>query len=229
MSRDPASRSLSLSLRLEGRRAVVIGGGPVAERKVRKLLAAGAAVTVISPAVTPGLAALPVTWLRRPFEPGDTRGALLTVAATGLPEVDGAAAAEAEAEGRLALVAGDGEAGNAALMAELHRGPVTVAVATGGASPALARRIREAIAPVIGPEYGALAHLLGRLRRRLKQQPGLSRADRSHLLRSVALGSALERLARGEAVESLLEEIMKELAAHERQGDPRPAGGAGEA
>lgn len=202
---------LSLSLRLRGRRVVVIGGGPVAERKAHKLLAAGAVVRVISPSITPGLAALGVEWLARRYEPGDTELALLTIAATGNPAVDAQVVAEAEAAGRLVIAAGDGATGNAGLMAEIYRGPISVAVTTGGAAPALARRIREELEPVIGPEYGLLAELLGMLRERLKERPGLSQAERASLLERVVRGQALERLARGETVHELLHEVEKEL------------------
>ena len=73
-------------LRLAGRRCVVVGGGEVAERKVRSLLAAGAQVAVVSPSLTAELAALAVRGeiehAARPYRTGDLAGALLAYAAT---------------------------------------------------------------------------------------------------------------------------------------------------
>src|SRR2546425_5447713 len=83
-------------LDLRGRRCLVVGGGAVGERRVRALLECGARVTVVSPAVTPGLAALAasgrVVNRARSIRQSDLRGCALAVAATGDPLVDGAVA-----------------------------------------------------------------------------------------------------------------------------------------
>src|SRR2546427_2512002 len=85
-------------LDLRGRRCLVVGGGAVGERKVRALLECGARVTVVSPAVTPGLAALVASGRivnrARSFRRSDLRGRALAVAATGDPLVDGAGGGE---------------------------------------------------------------------------------------------------------------------------------------
>ncbi|MGY2084106.1 uroporphyrinogen-III C-methyltransferase [Blastococcus sp. SYSU DS0539] len=101
MTTDRAGEVLHpVGLRLAGRRVVVVGGGAAAHRGVAGLLAAGALVTVVAPAVTPALASLAATgavnWQRRPRTDGDLDGAWFALAATGDPAVDAAVAAEAE-------------------------------------------------------------------------------------------------------------------------------------
>lgn len=153
---------------LEARRTVVIGGGAVAVRKVAGLLAAGAAVTVISPALTPELeqraAAGEVAVQRRPYQPGDLEGAFLVIAATDDPSVNHAVWGEASGRGCLVNVVDDPAHSNFIVPAIVRREEITLAIQTGGASPALARRLRERLAGVIGPEYGVLAGLLTELR-----------------------------------------------------------------
>lgn len=193
---------LMISLKVAGRTALVAGGGPVAARKAEALLQAGARVRVISPTLAPALegmaAAGRVEWVGRGWQPGDTEGAFLVLAATGSPAVDAAVAAEAEAAGRLFCVAGEGERGSFAFTAEVRRGPLTVAVSTGGASPALAARVRQAVEGAVGPEYGELATLMAELRDEVKAAAGLSQAERAALFTAMVDGPALTHLARGD-------------------------------
>ncbi len=166
---------------LEARRTVVIGGGAVAARKVAGLLAAGAAVTVISPALAPELERMAeageVRLLRRPYQPGDLEGAFLVIAATDDPTVNHAVWAEAGRRDCLVNVVDDPAHSNFIVPAIMRRDEITLAISTGGASPALARRLRERLAAVIGPEYGVLAGLLAELRPDLLARfpPGESR------------------------------------------------------
>ncbi|MCX6030912.1 MAG: bifunctional precorrin-2 dehydrogenase/sirohydrochlorin ferrochelatase [Chloroflexi bacterium] len=153
---------------LTSRPAVVIGGGSVAGRKVVALLAADASVTVISPELTPELAALAaagrIASMGRAYRDGDLAGAWLVIAATDDPQVNAAVWAEAERRGCLVNVVDDSTHSNFIVPAVVRRGEVTVAVSTGGASPALARRLKEQFEALIGPEYGNLADLLAELR-----------------------------------------------------------------
>jgi siroheme synthase-like protein len=166
-----------VSLRLDGRPCVVIGGGRIAERKVEALLAAGARVTVIAPEVTPGLAALAETHeiihLPRPVQAGDLRGAFLAIAASDDPGLQRALAAEAEAERVLLNVVDVPRLCTFTFPAVHRQGSVTFAISTGGASPGLARLIRDDLAGHVGPEHARLARLLGRLRQRVA--PGAGR------------------------------------------------------
>jgi precorrin-2 dehydrogenase / sirohydrochlorin ferrochelatase len=148
---------------LAGRPVLVVGGGRVAERKVRGLLAAGAAVRVVSPALTPGLAGLAGAGdLRveaRPWRPGDLAGAVLAVAATGEPAVNRRVAEEGRALGVLVNVVDDPDRGGFTVPAVLRRGDLTVAVATSGRTPGLAGALRRRLEASFGPEWAELVEL----------------------------------------------------------------------
>jgi len=161
-------------LDLRGRRCVVVGGGAIGERKVDSLLAAGARVTLVSPALTPRLAALAAAGLlahrRRLFRRADVRGAALVIAATGVSAVDAAVAAEARRRRALVNVVDRPAECDFILPSVLRRGGLQIAVSTGGRSPALAREIRKRLERVIGPEYAALVERVGRARARARAQ-----------------------------------------------------------
>ena len=143
-------------LDLSGRRCVVVGGGEVANRKARKLLQARAEVVVISPEVRPELESVAAEVHRRPYEDGDLEGAYLAFAATDAREVNAAVAAEAKGRGIPVNVADSPSEGDFALPSVLRRGRLQVAVSTGGASPALARRIRGELEELFGPEWAGV-------------------------------------------------------------------------
>ncbi len=160
--RPAAAQYYLAALDLRGRRCLVAGGGAVARRKVEGLLAAGAEVLVVAPEIEdmPDGAAVE----RRAVRPGDLDGAVLAVCATDDGEVNAALAAEARRRGVLVNVADDPAAGDVAVPAVLRRGGLQIGVSTGGASPALARRLRDELAERVGAEYGPLVALLGELR-----------------------------------------------------------------
>jgi len=191
-------------LRLEGRPCVVIGGGKVAARKVQALLEAGARVRVIAPALCPALEALrsaeDLVYEPRPYQAGDLRGACLAFAATGEPAINAAVFAEAE---RLAIPvnAVDDPAHCTFLVpSRIERPPVAIAVSTGGASPALARHLREVISQAVPAWYGDLAALLGRLRPEVmgSRPPG----EREHLWEALLQGEVPQLLAEGKPDEA---------------------------
>ena len=157
-----------VSLALAGRRAVVVGGGRVAEDKVGGLLTADAQVTVISPVLTPKLEALAaagsITVARRAYMPGDLTGAFLAIAATDDRGANRLVWEEAESRGVLLNAVDDVEHCHFIAPAILRRGDLTVAVSTGGRSPTVAVRLRDRIARLIGPEYEPWLTLLGSLR-----------------------------------------------------------------
>ncbi len=142
-----------LFMDVSGRRCVVVGGGGVASRKARGLLESGARVVVVSPEVTPEIDDMDVTVERRPYAPGDLAGCTLAFAATDSREVNAAVAREAEERGIPVNVADRPAEGDFALPSVLRRGGLQVAVSTGGASPTLARRIRDAMEPSFAAEW----------------------------------------------------------------------------
>jgi siroheme synthase-like protein len=143
----------------------VVGGGPVAVRKARGLLGCAATLTVIAPDVCAAMAELtPLTIERRPYAEGDAGAYRLVVTATGIPAVDAAVFADAEAAGVRVNSADDVEHCSFILPSVHRDGAVTVAVSTGGQSPALASWLRARLAAREGTGLGALAELLGRAR-----------------------------------------------------------------
>jgi cobalt-precorrin 5A hydrolase/precorrin-3B C17-methyltransferase len=130
--------------------AIVVGGGPVGERKVQGLLAAGAQVRLISPAVTARLqaraAAGQIEWLSRPYEPGDLAGAQLVFAATNQRDVNAQIAQEAGELGALCNVADQPNEGNFHVPAVHRRRGLVVAVSSLGESPAKAKQVRDQLA-----------------------------------------------------------------------------------
>jgi siroheme synthase-like protein len=151
-------------LSVHGRRCLVVGGGPVAARKAQGLVGAGAVVTVVAPRIGPGIEAMveagAVRRELRPYRAGEAGRYHVVVTATGDRSVDGTVVDDAVAAGVLVNSADGGRPGTVQLPAVLKRGPVTVAVATGGASPALARWVRDRIADSLPPELATLAVLV---------------------------------------------------------------------
>ena len=159
-------------LDLRGRRCLVVGGGTVGERKVRDLLACGASVTVVSPALTPGLTVLArsaaVAWKPRRFLRTDVRRCRLVIAATGIASVDRVVAQEARRHRALINVVDRPAACDFIVPSVLRRGELQIAVSSGGRSPALAREIRRRLEPQFGPEYAELVERIGRQRARAR-------------------------------------------------------------
>jgi precorrin-2 dehydrogenase/sirohydrochlorin ferrochelatase len=137
-------------LDLHGVPVLVVGAGPVAARKVAGLAAAGASVRVVAPDVSSDLDRDQVDELhQRPYEPGDLDGVRLVVTATGDPEVDAVVAADATAAAIWVNAADQPADCKFILPAVARNGPLTVAVSTDGASPALARRLRDRAAELL--------------------------------------------------------------------------------
>ena len=188
-------------LDLRGRRAVVIGGGAVAEQKVHGLVGAGAHVTVVSTDVTPALGALArrnaIEHKRRPYRRGDLKGAWLAIAATDDRGTNGAVWAEAEQLG-VPLNAVDDLEHCSFIAPAVHReGDITVAVSTAGKSPALAVRLRQRIARLVGRAEARLCELLGELRPGLAERVPDTRA-RTALWYSIVDSDVIDFVRRGD-------------------------------
>src|SRR5687768_14487914 len=161
-------------LDLRGRTCVVIGGGTIATGKVEGLLEAGARVTVIAPRLSPALAALAeagrVRHLARAYEPGDLAQAFLAVGATDDRAANAAVWEEAQARSLLFNAVDDVPHCNFIAPSILRQGDLIVAISTSGKAPALAVRLKEKLAPELGPEYAAFLELAGALREDLATQ-----------------------------------------------------------
>ncbi|MYF05746.1 MAG: bifunctional precorrin-2 dehydrogenase/sirohydrochlorin ferrochelatase [Holophagales bacterium] len=165
-ARPPAYYPVYLSL--AERLVVVKGGGPVAERRVAGLLRCGARVRVVAPELTLELEQRAqggeIEHLARPYRTGDLEGAALAVAEPGEPASDASFFAEAERRGIFVNVEDDLEHCSFIMPALVRRGDLVVAISTSGRAPELAVRLRERLERELGPEYGALLELAGRLR-----------------------------------------------------------------
>jgi siroheme synthase-like protein len=162
-SADPP-RGYPVTLRLAGRPCLVVGGGPAALGRVRGLLAAGAAVTVVAPDVDPGIEDLGVTVERRSYRRGEVAGYRFVVAAAGDAALHAAVHEDAEAAGVWINSVDDPAHCSVTLPAIARRGPLSVAVSTDGTSPALATWLRRRMDDELGPEYEVLVQLLGSAR-----------------------------------------------------------------
>ncbi len=153
-------------LALNGKKAVVIGGGKVAERKAATLIKAGALVEVISPAITKVLRDYRKRGLirhkRKSYEKGDLRGAFIVIAATSSKETNSKVDKDAEL---LVNVVDTPSEGNFIVPSIVRRGPLTIAISTEGCSPAVSKAIRKEIQSLYGPEFAKYLRLAGRIRK----------------------------------------------------------------
>lgn len=164
-------RYYPLFLDITSRRCCVVGGGQVAERKIDRLLACGAVVEVISRELTPALATLKaqgrIRHLATDYQEALIRGAFLVIGATDDQAVNGRIAADARRLGIVVNIVDDPGLCDFILPSLVSRGDMTIAVSTGGRSPALAKKLRQELEKAYGPEYGTLAEILGKLRRKV--------------------------------------------------------------
>jgi precorrin-2 dehydrogenase / sirohydrochlorin ferrochelatase len=194
---------------LTARRCLVVGGGPVAEGKVHGLLAAGAEVVVVSPRLTPALDALVaegrIAHEPRPYRAGDLAGVALAFVASDDPHVTEAVASEGRRRGVWVNAADDPAHCDFILPSVLRRGALTVAVSTGGVSPAMARAVRERLEGCVTEADGRMLEVAGRVRHELRAR---RRRPSAQTWRS-ALDDHLRRLA----VEGGREEARRYLLA----------------
>jgi siroheme synthase-like protein len=170
---DPTVPDYPVLLHLAGWPCLVVGGGPVAARRAAGLADAGGVVTVVAPRTVAAIdaeeSAGRLSVHRRPYRPGEAVAYRLVLTATGDPAVDAAVVAEATAAGTLVATADQITPGTVGLPSVLRHGPVTVAVSTGGTSPALARWVRSRIVGMLPADLAVLADLLSEGRRRLQE------------------------------------------------------------
>jgi precorrin-2 dehydrogenase/sirohydrochlorin ferrochelatase len=155
-------RHYPVNLIVEDRPCLVVGGGPVAARKVEGLLACGANVHVVALAVGAEVRALapPVTFEARAYRRGEVAAYRLVIAATDSPDVNRAVFTDGEAAGVWVNGADDPDNCSFTLPSVLRRGALLVTVSTGGRSPALASWLRLRLENELGPEYETLLELL---------------------------------------------------------------------
>jgi len=205
-----------------GARCVVVGGGSVAARKVRTLVEAGATVTVVSPDICGEIEALAasggrIALLRTAFDAGHLQKAFLVVAATDDPAVNEAVSREARARGVLVNVVDQPALSTFIAPATVARGRLQVAISTGGASPAFARRLRERLEALLSPRLAAYLDAMAEVRALvIEQVPDAERRARifEALVSDEFVGRYLE--AEPAAADAMLMERARELIAEAR-------------
>ena len=185
-------------MKLAGRPALVVGGGELAAGKIDTLLAARAAVTVVSPRLSPKARDAQrggrFDWVRREFQAGDIRGKTIVFAATGASAVDRAVFAACSDAGVLCNAIDDPEFCDFYAPAIVRRGDLQIAISTNGQSPALAQQIRQELEARFDPSWEKRIAELGCHRRAiLASLP--SREERVQVLHAQA--RAESRKARG--------------------------------
>ena len=196
-------------LDIEGKRCVVVGGGVVAARKAEALLRAGGLVRVVAPKIRPEIRRLRgIEWRRARYSARELDGAWLVIAATNDRRVQRAVWQDAARRGILCSLADCAARSNFLSPAAFRRGDLQVAVSTGGAAPALARRVRGELEKVFGPEYGELLALLRELRPRVLA--GVAAGRRRERFRRMVDSAALDLLRQGRRDEArrLLESFL---------------------
>ncbi|MTI81985.1 MAG: bifunctional precorrin-2 dehydrogenase/sirohydrochlorin ferrochelatase [Firmicutes bacterium] len=162
-----------LYLRLEKESCLVVGGGNVAERKVKKLLNSGAIITVISPRLTLGLLELKekaqIRHIAREYKNQDLKDAFLVFCATDNKNVNQQVAEYCKDQKILVNIVDDPVKCSFFVPAVVRQGPLSIAISTSGRSPMMAARIREQLEDTYGPEYADFLELLGQVRMELLQ------------------------------------------------------------
>lgn len=178
-------------LKLEGRKVLIVGGGAIAEQKIEGVLRSATDVTVLSPEVTDRIARWSaekrLQHLRAEYRTGMAQGYFLVIACTDSEAVNRAVYEEATASGAIINAVDDPAYCNFYAPAVVSRGEFQIAISTGGASPALAQRVRRELEEQFGVEYGPWTDWLGRTRSALRETLPASER-RKQLIRMLAMG-----------------------------------------
>lgn len=203
---------------------LVVGGGGVGERKVLDLLEAGARVTVVSPELTPILSDLAakeeIRHLQGDFQEEQVAGMALVIGATDDMAVNAKVSAAAQARGIWVNIVDQPDLCTFIVPAQVRRGELTLAISTGGASPALARKIREELERHFGPEYGPYLALLQAVRTRLLAERR-GNPDNAVLFHRLVHSPLREAVAQGDRarVIALLQELLSEVLSPQTLGE----------
>ena len=199
-------------LNLTGRRCVIIGGGQIAEGKISKLLDSGATIVVISPGATPGIRKFAETGKveldLRKYRPGDLQDAFLVIAATNDRVVNQEIFEEAETLGVLINAVDDMPRCSFIAPSIVEKGPVTIAISTGGASPALARKLRETLSGSSDLDWTQATIVLSKARQIVKDKQVAVDPQRWQCCMTPELLSLAKSGRDDEAVELLIDGLM---------------------
>jgi precorrin-2 dehydrogenase/sirohydrochlorin ferrochelatase len=214
-------------LDLKGHLAVVIGGGPTAERAVLGLLRYQADITVIAPTLTTALEALVVEGIieheARDYIRGDLAGAMVAISAGESVEVNRAIYKEAEGSGCLVSVPRDPALSNFITPAVVQRGPFQLAISTAGAAPEVARAVRRDLEGDYGPEWVAYVELLAEVRCMVMERISDAEEQCEPIFNAIAASDVRERIVAG--VDIGAEDVFREFVLGADEADASPDSG----
>ncbi|MGE0404698.1 MAG: siroheme synthase CysG [Candidatus Korobacteraceae bacterium] len=190
----------AMFLKLDEQKCLVVGGGSIAEGKVRQLLAAGAEVTLVAPDAIPQLASLAaagrLVWHAREYRSSDLDGVFLAIGATDNLSLNARVFTESDSRGILCNAVDDPAHCHFYFPSVVDRGPLQIAISTTGQSPALAQRLRQELGRLYGEEYASWVRYLGTFRERLFADTQLDPEHRKQLLHQEASDSAFRDFLR---------------------------------
>ena len=202
-------------LDLDSQKVLVVGGGAVAERKIRTLLIYGCQISVISPHLTPPLKEL-AGKKRIHHLPYESLGkslddAFMVIAATDDPEVNRQIASQAKEKGLLVNAVDQPGDSNFIMPSIVKRGDLQIAISTAGKSPALAKKLRKEMERTFGPEYDSFIELLGMIRKELLSR-GQAPSKNKVVFRKLADSNLLDLIKKGNrnGVRTTLRSILGE-------------------
>jgi len=184
---------------LAGRDCLVVGAGKISEGKVSGLLEAGAKVRVVAPSATEEIAewhhAKKIVWKKRKYEKKDLRGAFLVVAATNSEKVHKAIFRDAQKAGVLCNIVDVPELCDFYYPSVVRRGDLQIAVSTAGASPMLAKRLRQKFEREFGSEYSEWLKELESQRKEIRARK-ISLEEKNRLLEQIASAESFEKFVK---------------------------------
>ncbi len=213
--------SFPIALQLEGQRAVVVGGGNVASRKISSLLEAGARVRVISPQICPAIQVLAaqsaIEYFEHPFSPSEIRDAFIVITATSDESTNAAVVETAKNAGILVSDATVPQRGDFTVPAVHRIGTLTFTIDTDGSAPAFAKRLRDELAVAFGSDYAAAGEVMAFAREYVNATvPFHDRASIMNELAGLPLGTlgALSRSAAEREVDRLAQRHRQDRRLH---------------
>jgi precorrin-2 dehydrogenase / sirohydrochlorin ferrochelatase len=177
-----------ISLDITNKRCIVVGGGDVAERKVQRILDCGALVTVIGKTISPGLESMKrngrIDHIDDEYNDAYIHDAFLVIGATDRDNINADIAKIGRNKGILVNIVDDPDKCDFILPSLFQQGDLMIAISTGGKSPALAKKLRQEMEGIYGPEYHTLLDILGKLRERIMTR-GHSSDDNKQIFESI--------------------------------------------
>ncbi len=200
-------------LDLQGKTALVVGGGAVAERKIETLLGFGASICIVTNTLTDKLKRLvdvgKIRCTGKKFISEHLKGVFLVVAATDDKELNHKISQAAREKGLLINAVDQPSDCNFIVPSIVRRGDLMIAISTSGKSPALAKTIRRQFEAQFGSEYGAFLSLMGRLRKEILIK-GFSQEENSRIFHEIVDSDILEAIVKNDRdqVISILNRIL---------------------